>query len=128
MKNTMKQFLGILLSLTLVLGLLPGMSLTANAAIPSGGTYIVYTANGTTATSTATAIPTGDNVVEITASNVPGAWEGGKTYVVTETASISTRITVSGEVNLILCDGATLTASKGITVTDSNILNIHAQS
>ena len=127
-QNKMKQFLGILLSLTLVLGLLPGMSLTANAAIPDGGTYIVYTANGTTATSTATAIPTGDNVVEITASNVPTAWENGKTYVVTENVSISTRITISGEVNLILCDGATLTASKGITVTGDNTLNIYAQS
>ena len=112
----------------MVLSLVPGMGLTTYAAIPDNGTYIVYTANGTTATSTEAAIPTGENVVEITASNVPGAWEGGKTYVVTETASISTRITVTGTANLILTDGNTLTASKGITVTDSNILNIHAQS
>ena len=126
--KTRTKALSWLLSLALALSLVPGMGLTAYASIPDNGKYIVYTANGTTATSTEAAIPTGENVVEITASNVPGAWEGGKTYVVTETASISTRITVSGEVNLILCDGATLTASKGITVAEGNTLNIYAQS
>jgi len=117
-----------LLSLALALSLVPGMGLTTYAAIPDNGKYIVYTANGTTATSTEAAIPTGGNVVEITASNVPTNWEDGKTYVITETASVSTRITVTGTANLILTDGNTFTASKGITVADGNTLNIYAQS
>lgn len=37
-------------------------------------------------------------------------------------------ITVSGEVNLILADGCTLNAQKGIVVTTGNSLTIYAQS
>ena len=48
-------------------------------------------------------------------------------YVVGEDVTIADRITVSGTVNLILCDGATLTASKGITVGSSATFNIYAQ-
>ncbi len=49
-------------------------------------------------------------------------------YVVKEDKEIGERITVSGEVNLILCDDATLTASAGITVASGNTLNIYGQS
>ena len=48
-------------------------------------------------------------------------------YVVGEDVTIADRISVSGTVNLILCDGATLTASKGITVGSSATFNIYAQ-
>ena len=50
-------------------------------------------------------------------------------YVVKKNVTISSRITVSGNVSLILCNGAKLTASEGISVADGgNILNIYAQS
>ena len=126
--KTKKRFLSILLSLVLLLGLLPAMALTASAD-PSG-TYREYSWNDSTKALSYEdkAIPTDENVVEITSSNVPTAWENGKTYVVTETASTSTRITVSGTVNLILCDGKTLTASEGINVAENNTLNIYGQS
>jgi len=59
-------------------------------------------------------------------------WEDGKWYVVKDNVSINPygnyRITVSGTANLILCDGATLTAPLGITVADGSTLNIYAQS
>lgn len=126
--KTRTKALSWLLSLALALSLVPGMGLTAYASIPDNGKYIVYTANGTTATSKEEAIPTGENVVEITASNVPTNWEDGKTYVITETASVSTRITVMGIANLILMDGTEFTASKGITVANGKTLNIYAQS
>ena len=64
-------------------------------------------------------------------SSTPTAWGNADTptwYVVSETTTISDRITVNGEVNLILADGAKLTASKGINVTGSNTLNIYGQS
>ena len=48
-------------------------------------------------------------------------------YVVSNDVTIADRISVSGTVNLILCDGATLTASKGITVGSDATLNIYAQ-
>ena len=54
-------------------------------------------------------------------------FEDGKWYVVSNSVTVSSRITVTGTVNLILRDGATLTASKGITVNSGNTINIYAQ-
>lgn len=48
-------------------------------------------------------------------------------YVVNEDAEISERVEVSGAVNLVLCDGVTLTAEKGIHVTGENSLTIYGQ-
>ena len=48
-------------------------------------------------------------------------------WVVKESAKIDNRLTVSGDVRLILCDGVTLTATKGITVNAGNSLNIYGQ-
>ena len=48
-------------------------------------------------------------------------------YVVTEDTTVTRRSFVTGEVNLILCDGATLDAQNGITVTTGNTLNIFVQ-
>ena len=48
-------------------------------------------------------------------------------YVVNEDAEIDERVEVSGTVNLVLCDGATLTAEKGIHVTGENSLTIYGQ-
>ena len=49
-------------------------------------------------------------------------------YVLDRSQSFDNRISVSGTVNLILCDGCTLTANKGIEVAEGNTLNIFAQS
>ena len=55
-------------------------------------------------------------------------WQDGYTYsldqATTETLEIASRITVNGDVTLILPDGMALTASKGITVSDGNNLTI----
>lgn len=54
--------------------------------------------------------------------------EGGEAwYVVNEDAEISERVEVSGAVNLVLCDGVTLTVEKGIHVTGENSLTIYGQ-
>ena len=53
---------------------------------------------------------------------------GGSWYVVSEDVTVADRISVSGDVNLVLCDGATLTAEKGISVTDGHSLTIYSQS
>ena len=65
-----------------------------------------------------------ENTTTITSSL--NAWSNGW-YVVYENIEISDRITVSGTVNLILCNGATLTASKGITVGSGATFNVYAQ-
>ena len=49
-------------------------------------------------------------------------------YAVTEDVTVSDRITVSGTVNLILANGATLKASSGVGVSSGNTLNIYSQS
>jgi hypothetical protein len=54
--------------------------------------------------------------------NLSDAW-----YAVTDDVTISERITVSGTVNLILCDSATLNAVKGIDVPDGATLNIYSE-
>ncbi|MBQ6553424.1 MAG: hypothetical protein IJL83_07420, partial [Clostridia bacterium] len=48
-------------------------------------------------------------------------------YVVNDTVEITSSITVSGTVNLILCDGASLTASAGVNASGAT-LNIYGQS
>ncbi len=87
----------------------------ASYTAENGVTYTEKTADATALTSSSTSLSNG--------------W-----YYVTGNVTVSSRITVSGTANLILCDGATLTASKGITVaTDADgdnpsTLNIYAQS
>ena len=49
-------------------------------------------------------------------------------YVVSEDVTVADRIRVNGDVNLVLCDGATLTAENGISVTDGHSLTIYSQS
>ena len=48
-------------------------------------------------------------------------------YVVLDEVTVAGRIQISGTVNLILADGAELTAEKGIDVAGENALNIFAQ-
>ncbi|WP_305205619.1 S-layer homology domain-containing protein, partial [Faecalibaculum rodentium] len=54
-------------------------------------------------------------------------WTAGW-YAVSGTVTISEPITVTGAVNLILTNGCTLTAEKGIVATSTNSLTIYAQS
>ena len=48
-------------------------------------------------------------------------------YVVMDNVEINERITADGDVNLIICDGATLQANKGITVPEGKSLTIYGQ-
>lgn len=106
---------------TLAVTVLSAVSLTAWAVDPVS--YVYYTVSGTTAT-----MHTDGSQTSYTVVTDQTEWNDGGWYVVNSDVTIANRITVSGTVNLILCDGATLTASKGITVTGENTLNIYAQS
>nr|MBQ4457079.1 hypothetical protein [Clostridia bacterium] len=77
--------------------------------LDSNGTLTTLDADATMMTSTST--------------NWTGGW-----YIVYDDVTIANRISVSGTVNLILANGKTLTASKGITVGGSATLNVYAQS
>ena len=78
----------------------------------------------------AAAQPCADYTPVISATTAWGAAEAATPvwYVVSGNVTIGERITVTGDVRLILCDGAKLTASAGITVTGDNKLTIYGQS
>ena len=110
-----------------------GITLTNNGTIVNNGTingkvsgnivvdtYYLDTDNKTQNTQ-ANLVTTGSTTW--TGSDSDGGW-----YVVNDNVTISTRITVAGNVNLILADGCKLTASQGINVTGTNSLTIYAQS
>ena len=123
--KTRTKALSWLLSLALMLGLMPGMSLTALAA--DDGKYREYAWNEASKTLSYEDKDVPAGVTELATDTT--AWEDGKWYTVPQGGiTIGSRIAVTGTANLILRDGATLTASKGITVNSGNTINIYAQS
>lgn len=85
--------------------------------------YISYTYDTTNGLQSETKICGSSKVV----SSNDNSWGSGW-YVVSGDVACNNRITVSGTVNLILLDGCTLNAKKGIELTNGNTLNIFAQS
>ena len=108
-----KRFLGVLLGLALLLLLMLGLSVTAWA----DGNVPYVDANGNPQTaSSATSVGSSTTT-----------WNNGW-YVVSGDVTIDSRITVSGNVNLILGNGKTLNANAGIQVASGNSLTIYGQS
>jgi hypothetical protein len=67
--------------------------------------------------------------IEITSSSTAlGTATNTTWYVVNSNVTVESRITVTNDVCLILVDGYTLTASKGINVTGTNKFTIYGQS
>lgn len=97
----MKKKLGWILSLTLCFALMIAATLVTASASASVS-YI--DANGTPLTC--------DSATEVTESDTE--WTGGW-YVVNGDVTINTRITVIGNVHLILADGCNLTVNVGST-------------
>ena len=64
-----------------------------------------------------------NDTVEWSSSETQSSW-----YAVTENVTISSRVEVSGDVYLILCDGATMDAPKGVHLSSGNSLTIYGQS
>ena len=124
-----KRILSILLTVCLLMGLLPTVALAVSGSVNylnDQGVETTYTGEYT----------------ELTNESPGGTtWTDGW-YVVTGDVTIGTeetpqRVTVSGDVRLILTDGCTLTVNGGIQVQDdddditngsANALTIYAQS
>ena len=127
-KTKRMRFSAIVMALAMVMSLFGGISFAPVTAYATNG--VSYQEGSWDSTSKSVKFETKtatENVVELQSTTT--SWEDGKWYVVPDNGvTISERITVAGTVNLILTDGATLTASKGITVSNSNTLNIFAQS
>ncbi|MCC8042239.1 MAG: YDG domain-containing protein, partial [Oscillospiraceae bacterium] len=112
MRNVIRRALSILLATLVILIQVP---LQASAATATNVTYL--DANGTEQTCNSATVVTSSDTT----------WSSGW-YVVNSDVTNNNRIEVSGDVNLILTDGCTLTASSGIHVYSTNSLTIYAQS
>ena len=117
-KSISKRISAVLLCLVLVTSLLSAGALAADPGI----SYIDADGKPQTRDS-ATAVT--ESVTEWGASDSGEHW-----YVVTADTpiTIDSLVTVKGNVQLILADGCTLNAAKGINVTGDNSLTIYAQS
>lgn len=115
MKHTMKKLTALLLALVMVLSL---TTVTTVAGVEEEGVkYLDENGDEQTLTGSYTTVKNSDKAV-----TWPAGW-----YVVSADATITGRITVNGDVNLILCDGAKLTAEKGIGAPNAKI-TIYGQS
>ena len=99
------------------------LAVTAHAEEVTGVTYLYY-ANQAAAIAQTPSTGTA-NCTKVEASSEVVTWNSGW-YVVNEDVTISARVDIVGEVNLILADGATLTTTACIN-TNSATLNIYGQ-
>ena len=106
-----KTIVSLFCVLALCLGLLPTAALAADPV-----TYLDKDGK----------VQTCPTATEVTASD--SQWSSGWYVVPAGTMTISQRVTVNGDVHLILKNGANLTIDGGISVAGSNALTIYAQS
>ena len=114
----MKRVIGILLSIVLIVALLPVMPMRATT-----GPVIEYKYYKSQADAIAGRASTDEQrCIEVNASSRFNSGDPGSPiwYAVTGDITFSDRITVLGDVRIILCAGKTLTALKGITVADDD--------
>lgn len=107
-----KRLLSILLTVCLLMGLLPTAALAAEGDVE----YLYCDANGAN-WQTGTITAREYIVVESGITTWAGGW-----YVVNRDVTIDSRVTVMGNVHLILTDGCTLTVNGGIQVTGGKAL------
>ncbi len=111
-----KRLGAVLLSLALCLSLLPGTALAADTAVE----YIEYSWKEETQTLSSDT----KEISEYTTINENmTTWNADTTggwYVATDNVTISSRVTVTGDVHLILQDDCTLTVNGGIQVADND--------
>ena len=130
MKQKRKSILKLTISMLQVIAFICGVMLCvcSNSKVYAEGeeiSYLYYDLNGTGITQQSGSCT---NYTIITDQTAWGEAGQKKWYVLNGNVTIADRITVNGDVHLILVDGCTLTASKGIGVTSGNSLTIYGQS
>ena len=119
MANLRKIIISLLLALVTVLSILPLTPLTASAA--TAVSYIDRSWDGTQVVQSTQSVTDYTTVASGTTT-----WSAGW-YVVSGDVTISSRVTATGDVKLVLCDGCTLTVSSGILLAKGNSLTIYGQ-
>lgn len=117
----LKKTVSILLTLTMMFGILAIIPLEVNAA--GDVTYIYRSWNGSNVTENVRTCTNYTNIHENISSFLSSGW-----YVANDNVTIDKRLYVNyGTVNIILCDDKTLTLNYGITVGETATLNIFGQ-
>ncbi|MFR5876185.1 MAG: hypothetical protein ACLUFN_06820 [Eubacterium sp.] len=116
--SKLKKLLCMIIALIMAVSTMPLTAFAAQSSVSYrdaawDGSQVVFTDKTATCTS-----------VESSSSAV--TWTEGW-YVVSGTVTVSDTITVSGAVDLVLTDGCTLNAQKGIVVTSGNQLTVYGQ-
>ena len=102
---------------------MPDTDVTVSATFEMG--YVDREWDGSQVTEEVKAVPA-DKLVEITSvSN--HTLQSGNWYVVRGNVTFNDRLNVNGDVNIVLCDGATLNANNGISVNNGASLHIYDQ-
>jgi len=109
-QGTARKLLGLLLALAMVIGLLPGMFLTALAE----------------AASVSYVDAMGNDMGSVNCQSV--AQTMGTGWYVAHDEVFDERVEVTGDVNLILADGCTMKANDGIHLQENSSLTLWAQS
>ena len=116
-KLSMKKILSVITAMVMIFCLMPPVRSFALDKVSA----VEYTANADNSVSKAD--------VTFSAEKIDGSFDNlsSGNYYVSGNVVISGRIEVSGDVNLILTDGCSLTAKKGIHLKEGNSLTIYGQ-
>lgn len=115
MHTARRKILSVLLAISLLMSYLP---VGATSAFATEKTSITYLDEDGEEKNCNNAIELTKNMTEL-----KSGW-----YVVHNVVNIGNRVTVNGDVHLILTDGCTINVTQGIAVNGSNSLTIYAQS
>ena len=108
---------------------MPNADVTITATFSLESNAVQYVSYNTTEQAYETKYFKGNTVTSIGSGTTTWGTAGQvKRYKVSGNVTVNSRITVNGNVHLVLADGATLTAAKGITVHSGNSLTIYGQS
>lgn len=127
MKRTLSKLAALLLVLVMVLSL---ATVTAHAGELTQVSYLDENGKPQTCTSYTVAAKNQHDDSTTNDNNATNWGENGVTswYVVNTDINIQNRLVIRGDVNLILCDGVTLTVGRSVVVQNTSKLTIYAQS
>ena len=99
----------------------PDTGMMQTGWVQDGGDWYYIGEDGALQTRTSATKVTGEDTTWAGTTDSPG-W-----YMVDSNVTIGSRVTVSGDVHLLLTDGCTLTVNGGVQVENSNALTIYGQ-